>query len=53
VFEHLFVVLIWNWGHIETSVAIVDGNGHAVSARGSPNYIYYLGKGIYVADSTG
>lgn len=46
-----FVVFIWNWGHLEIGVAIVDGNTCAISARRSPNYIY-LGKGTNVINST-
>lgn len=28
-----FIVFIWNWGNLETSVAIVNGNRYVVSVK--------------------
>ncbi len=51
-FEYPFVALIWNWGRLETGVAIVDGKQCVTSVRGILDYIR-LGKGTNEVDYVG
>ncbi len=51
-FEYPFVAIIWNWGHLETNVVIVDGKQCVTNVRGILNYIR-LGKGTNEVDFVG